>query len=52
MKVNPFLFWMIAFHGIFEEIVDHFELLEEAEAKQALLISGSVEEAFLYFKSK
>lgn len=53
MIVNPFLFWMIAFHEIFEEILDHLELLEEEEeTKKTLLIPGSVEEAFVYFKSK
>jgi hypothetical protein len=53
MIINPFLFWMIAFHEIFEEIVDHLDLLhEEEETKKTLLIRGSVEEALVYFKSK
>ena len=51
--MNPFLFWVLAFHDIFDELVEHMELLEEEEdTKKILVIPGSVEEAYTYMQSE
>ena len=42
---NPYTAWTIAYHEIFREALDHFELLGPAYQ----LPPGSVEEAILFF---
>jgi hypothetical protein len=53
VESNPYLIWQLAYHKIFDTILEENgeDLLEDV-IQENLNKSGSVEEAFTFFKSK